>query len=72
MFKKLNCQETNPLKYSDIFYVPNALAYSKFPTVCIYGLHMILRINYYLPNNINQLIFVMEKVCVFFETGSEF
>jgi hypothetical protein len=39
----------------------------------MYELPVILRIYVdYFTNNINQLIFVMEKRCIFFEVGTEF
>jgi hypothetical protein len=48
------------------------IQYCILPTECLYGLLVILRINSdYFLNNIKQLIFVMEKRCVFFEARTE-
>jgi hypothetical protein len=41
--------------------------------LCIYGFHTVLIINSIIAvNSINQLFFVMEKGCVFFEIWTEF
>jgi hypothetical protein len=61
-------------KTHSLLYAPPALTTSDslFCSEWIYRFHMILVINIIYVNSINQLIFFMEKFCVFFEVQAEF